>query len=90
MTKRDTPIDAAAVWNAARAATEKAPDDWKDGAHFVLLQIESAIAAAPVVTLADAALKIRIAHAMAQRQDDGDEVPWQMVRKALDHLRIAE
>lgn len=88
ITTATSPVSTA--WNAAIDAARTASSGLADQAITALMHIENAIDAAPVESMADAVLRLRLALVMAQRQDLDDDPAWCAVAAALDFLQRAE
>jgi hypothetical protein len=76
-----------AAWTAVLSATQAAPLDGKDAATDALMDIEDMIDGAPVITMQDAAMKLRLALEMACRQGVDDDPAWLAVADALDYMQ---
>lgn len=77
---------AATAWNAALDAVRTAPAVQRDQALTAMMQIENAIDAAPVDSMANAVLRLRLALTMAERQGVEDDPAWRAVGGALAFL----
>lgn len=75
------------AWAAAVAAAQAAPAEAKDRAIHTLMVVEAKIDSAPVLTLEDAATKLRLALETARRQDLDDDPAWIAVGDALAFLQ---
>lgn len=78
------------TWQAAISAAEAATEEAKDAALDALMNTEDMIDAAPLVTLADAVMKLRAAFEMACRQGVDDDPAWIAVSDALNFLQRAD
>lgn len=78
------------TWQATIRAAEAAPAEAKDAALDALMNTEDLIDKAPVVTLADAVMKLQLALEMACRQGVDDDPAWIAVSDALAFLQGTE
>lgn len=78
------------TWQVAIRAVEAAPAAAKDAALDALMSTEDLIDKAPVVTLADAVMKLQLALEMACRQGVDDDPAWIAVSDALAFLQGAQ
>jgi hypothetical protein len=74
------------AWSAAQAKARSASSEDEDQAIDTMMEIEGQIDSAPVTTLEDAVLKLKLAITMASRQDLGDDPAWLLVGDALAGL----